>query len=177
MSNDIFPKPQIPYSDILTIVEQLNQELNNENFKPFDIKLEIESLTERRRKNYIRRLNLDLSIKLFQIKEYIVICQTYKTMATTEQAKALKQAKVFMATWKGVVTRKQFRAYQYMLGSMLNLPITPNKRTIEATQEIMANPYLSQYVKDYDEQSEKITWQAKSFEPHLGLLERFSHHK
>ena len=98
-------------------------------------------------------------------------------MATTEQAKALKQAKVFMATWKGVVTRKQFRAYQYMLGSMLNLPITPNKRTIEATQEIMANPYLSQYVKDYDEQSEKITWQAQSSEPHLGLLEHFSHHK
>lgn len=177
MPDNIFPNPKISYYEVLQIVNQLIDELNNENFDPFGINLEQKALTERRRKTYIRKMKIDISIKLSQIKDYIIICQTYKKMLIEQQIQALNKARLFISTWKGVVTRQQFAAYQYMLWSMLNLPLNTNEQTLKVTKEIMTNPYLNKYVKAYDEKTEEIIWQVQDPKPHLHLFERFKRRK
>ena len=172
MNDNIFPKPSVAYADVLKITEQLLGELEEENLTPF--RDEFKNKNADNYKKYIIKINI--SVKLTQIKEYITICQTYKKLPYKEQEQALKKVKILISTWKAVTTRKIFGAYQYMLWSMLNLPLVVNEQTENVVQEIMANPYLRKYVQEYDDENKKIIWQNPLSKPKLSLLVRFRNH-
>lgn len=168
MYNKNFNEPNISYSKILNVTNLLIEELNNGNFVPFDIDPTIGATTDLQRSGNIKKAKRHIQIRINQIQKYTIICKFYDQMDPRDQVESLKVAKRLLTTWKSLVTKGDFAPYQYMLWSMLNLPLKINSYTLNANKKIIQNVELKKYIKGYDEKTHTIIW-------HVPLKENIAH--